>query len=95
MTGFGRSLGTNIDAARPGDLIFYPDSNGVIGHVAIYVGGKKAISFGQNTWPKAKAEVTYFPPGGPNSQTPWGPVNLVTWNYRTVGHIRTYDAFPA
>ncbi len=95
MTGNGRSLGTNINAARPGDLIFYPDSNGVIGHVAIYVGGGQAVSFGQNTWPSQGAKVTYFPPGGPNSQTPRGPVNLVTWNYRKVGHIRTYDAFPA
>ncbi len=37
--------GTKISASelKPGDLVFYADSKGVIGHVAIYIGGGQVI----------------------------------------------------
>ena len=42
---FAGEMGRKVDAAniRPGDLVFYANSNGVVDHVAIYIGNNQIV----------------------------------------------------
>ena len=53
FTGTQTSHGKRVSPAsiRGGDLAFYADKNGKIGHVAIYVGDGKVVSHGQSSGP--------------------------------------------
>jgi hypothetical protein len=53
-TGTQCSNGKKVDGlahARPGDLVFYRDSQGRIGHVTMYIGDGKCVSHGSDPGP--------------------------------------------